>query len=178
MVKKLPLPPRAPRKRTKPITSVVILLLITIAASGGAFLWLNKVKIGELAPGCDDPSASFCIQEIEYDLATGNMIVWVFNKNKEDVSILKDASDKDKTRLTIFTDEGTLDNCVFKSLSDLKCDATAGLCEGTILPGSGAAIKLKGNREYCKISNSGGYPEYWLRMDFKEDTVRKQFIPL
>ncbi len=179
MVKKIHSPPRAPKShksKVHSLTAVVMLLVITIAASGGAFLWLNKIKVGELGPGCDDPSASFCIQKINYDRATNNLLVWLFNKDESGVSILKDASAKDQTRFSIFTSQGTLDNCVFQPLDNLKCDATAGLCEGIILPGSSAVLALKGGRSKCVIDN---YElEYWLRIDFKEDTVRKQFIPL
>ncbi len=159
--------------KKRPAFAVGVLLIITIFASASAFFWLETVK-KKVHTLCGESYEGVCIESINYDSSTNDIVVTLFNGKEEPVKVLNsEVAGVDTTYVSMMTGAATGFGCEYVPLGKLACDPKSGVCNGFIKSKEIVEVHLKGTRSVCKIPSNG---EYKLQINFGlEDQIREQF---
>jgi len=157
-----------PKKGFKKSYAIIILLLITVGASVGAFFWLSSVE-QHIEYG-----NKLVIDEIAYDASSHDMTVHLINGLATAVPVKSTGSARELTVVTMYPygEPTAMPDCTWVGLRELAC---SGSCDGELTPKSDAKITFKGERKKCLLDLEELGDLYHIELFFGKERVEQNF---
>ena len=152
----------------KKIYAILILLAITLGASGAAYFWLTSVE--EHIEYGD----KLIISEIDYDAETQDITVYLINGLATSIPIKSTGGAREKTVVTIYPYgvPTAMPDCTWVDLTELAC---AGTCDTDLAPNAEAELTFEGKRAKCQLDPETQGELYHLELFFGTERVEQNF---